>query len=75
MIFFTPLQAEDVNQVVDESADRVPLHIVADFGQKDVMAFLIEMGADVNVRGLSLVVFWRRSLTGNWNYFSNGLCS
>lgn len=48
---FCPLdvspQAEDVNRTLDTG--RKPLHIVADFGQKEVMEFLISTGADVNV--------------------------
>lgn len=40
-------QATDVNRTLDSG--RKPLHIVADFGQKDVMEFLISTGADVNV--------------------------
>ncbi|TNM91619.1 myotrophin [Takifugu rubripes] len=38
--------AEDVNRTLDTG--RKPLHIVADFGQKEVMEFLISTGANVN---------------------------
>lgn len=48
---FCPLnvsfQAEDVNRTLETG--RKPLHIVADFGQKEVMEFLISTGANVNV--------------------------
>lgn len=48
---FRPLhvsfQAEDVNRPLNSG--RKPLHIVADFGQKEVMEFLISKGANVNV--------------------------
>lgn len=36
-----------MNRTLDSG--RKPLHIVADFGQKEVMEFLISTGADVNV--------------------------
>ena len=41
-------QAEDANRTLD--GGRKPLHYAADFGQKDVVEFLISIGADVNVR-------------------------
>ena len=41
-------QAEDVNRTLD--GGRRPLHYAADFGQTDVVAYLISKGADVNVR-------------------------
>lgn len=37
-----------MNRTLDSG--RKPLHVVADFGQKEVMEFLISTGADVNVR-------------------------
>lgn len=40
-------QAEDVNRTLD--CGRKPLHIAADFGQKEVMEFLISTGANLNV--------------------------
>ncbi|XP_059182182.1 myotrophin [Centropristis striata] len=39
--------AEDVNRTLE--GGRKPLHIAADFGQTDVMEYLISKGADVNV--------------------------
>lgn len=42
------LQADDANRTLD--GGRKPLHYAADFGQTDVMEFLISKGADVNVR-------------------------
>lgn len=44
------MQFDDVNRVLDERSKRVPLHYAADFGQKDVMEYLISKGANVNVR-------------------------
>lgn len=44
------LQSDDVNRVMDDRSGRVPLHYAADFGQKDVMEYLVSKGADVNVR-------------------------
>ncbi|GLD48324.1 myotrophin [Lates japonicus] len=38
--------AEDVNRTLD--GGRKPLHYAADFGQTDVVEYLISMGADVN---------------------------
>ncbi|RWS15412.1 hypothetical protein B4U79_11950 [Dinothrombium tinctorium] len=35
----------DVNECVD---GRMPLHYAADYGQKDIIRFLIEKGANVN---------------------------
>lgn len=50
IIIFGLLQPEGVNRVVEERWGRVPLHIAADFGQLEVMQYLIDNGADVNVR-------------------------
>lgn len=36
-----------MNRTLDTG--RKPIHIVADFGQKEVMEFLISTGADINV--------------------------
>lgn len=41
--------ADDVNRVVEERSGRLPLHIAADFGQEEVMMYLIAIGADINV--------------------------
>ncbi|XP_043964694.1 myotrophin isoform X3 [Gambusia affinis] len=38
-------QAEDVNQFLE---GRKPLHYAADFGQLDVIKYLLDKGADVN---------------------------
>lgn len=43
------LQGLDVNASID---GRPPLHHAADYGQVDVLEYLIEKGADVNVRPL-----------------------
>uniref|UniRef100_A0AAZ1XEC4 Myotrophin n=1 Tax=Oreochromis aureus TaxID=47969 RepID=A0AAZ1XEC4_OREAU len=40
------LTAEDVNRTLD--GGRKPLHYAADFGQTDVVEFLISKGADIN---------------------------
>lgn len=48
-VLFFLFQAEDVNRTLD--GGRKPLHYAADFGQTDVVEYLISMGADVNVRG------------------------
>lgn len=50
IIIFGLLQAESVNRVLEERSGRLPLHIAADFGQLEVMRYLIDTGADVNVR-------------------------
>lgn len=42
------LQADDVNWTLD--GGRMPLHYAADFGQTDVVEFLISKGANINVR-------------------------
>ncbi|KAG7225632.1 hypothetical protein INR49_005038 [Caranx melampygus] len=46
MCRYSPLQAEDANRTLD--GGRKPLHYAADFGQTDVVEFLISKGADVN---------------------------
>ena len=38
------------------SSSRPPLCVAADFGQKEVIAYLIENGADVNVCFVQLIV-------------------
>uniref|UniRef100_A0A3Q2PWR2 Myotrophin n=1 Tax=Fundulus heteroclitus TaxID=8078 RepID=A0A3Q2PWR2_FUNHE len=43
---FRPLQADDVDRTLDTG--RKPLHYAADFGQGDVVAYLISKGANVN---------------------------
>lgn len=48
MCYFSILQAEDVNRTLD--GGRKPLHYAADFGQTDMVEFLISKGADINVR-------------------------
>lgn len=48
MSCFSLLQAEDVNRTLE--GGRKPLHYAADFGQTEVVEFLISKGADVNVR-------------------------
>lgn len=49
-IFFGLLQADVINQVVEKHSGRLPLHIAADFGQLEVLQYLIDTGADLNVR-------------------------
>lgn len=41
-------QAEDVNRTLQTG--RKPLHLASDFGQTEVVEFLISKGADINVR-------------------------
>lgn len=73
---FALLQADDVNRVVEERSGRLPLHIAADFGQEEVMVYLIAIGADINVRAPSPVVLLGVSLTNNCHYFrTSGLGS
>lgn len=75
-IIFGLLQKDSVNQVVEKRSGRFPLHIAADFGQLDVMQYLIDNGADINVRASSPVRLLGVTLIGNWSYFSsNGLGS
>lgn len=75
-VVFAFLQADDVNRVVEERSGRLPLHIAADFGQEEVMVYLITIGADINVRAPSPVVFLGVSLTNNCHYFrTSGLRS
>ena len=45
-IIFLFLQAVDVNKEID---GRNPIHYAADYGQYDVINYLISKGADVNV--------------------------
>ncbi|KAM4712001.1 myotrophin [Anableps anableps] len=40
--------AEDVNQIM--SSGRMPLHYAADYGQTEVMEYLISIGANVNAK-------------------------
>lgn len=53
-IYFSPVnvfcffQTEDVNRTLENG--RAPLHYAADFGQTDVMEYLISKGAHLNVR-------------------------
>lgn len=49
----------DVNQ---EITTRSPIHYAADYGQNEVLKYLINKGADVNVCGLSIsiIVIWRK---------------
>ncbi|XP_029969829.1 myotrophin [Salarias fasciatus] len=42
------LTSEDANRTLDSSSGRKPLHYAADFGQLEVLQFLIQMGADIN---------------------------
>lgn len=49
------LQSEDVNRTLESG--RAPLHYAADFGQTDVMEYLISKGADLNVRATAHFVF------------------
>lgn len=75
-VVFALLQADDVNRVVEERSGRLPLHIAADFGQEEVMMYLITIGADINVRAPSPVVLLGVSLTNNCHYFrTSGLGS
>lgn len=75
-VIFALLQADDVNRVVEERSGRLPLHIAADFGQEEVMVYLITIGADINVRAPSPVVLLGVSLTNNCHYFrTSGLGS
>lgn len=45
-----------MNRTLDTG--RKPLHIVADFGQKEVMEFLISTGADINVGAAADLTHW-----------------
>lgn len=54
-------QADAVNQFL--GSGRKPLHIVADFGQKEVMEFLIAKGANINV-GVDVARAHTRPLVG-----------
>lgn len=42
----TLVTAEDVNRTLE--GGRMPLHVAADFGQAEVVEYLISKGADVN---------------------------
>lgn len=44
------LQSEDVNRIVDERSQRVPVHYAADFGNVDVLDYLWSKGAKLEVR-------------------------
>lgn len=45
-IFFCSLQKLDPNMMID---GRRPLHYAADYGQKEIIEYLIKLGSDVNV--------------------------
>jgi ankyrin repeat protein len=51
-------QGTDVNALIN---GRTPLHYAADYGQTEVLKFLVSKGADVNVRALRRA---RRRLLG-----------
>ena len=42
-------QKLDVNGMID---GRRPLHFAADYGQKEIIEYLIQLGADVNVNNI-----------------------
>lgn len=56
---------------MDKCNGRLPLHIAADFGQLEVMKYLINEGANVNVRASSPVRLLVVTLMGNLSYFSS----
>lgn len=47
------IQGGDVNEMSD---GRYPLHFAADYGQAEVLNYLISKGANVNVSTVSTVV-------------------
>lgn len=61
----------NVNQ---EITMRSPIHYAADYGQSDVLRYLINKGADVNVRFFSFFFHITNFFSGNsWIFFSHFL--
>ncbi len=52
-VFFID-QGTDVNAAID---GRSPLHFAADYGQRDVIEYLVSKKADVNVSNVNLYQF------------------
>lgn len=49
-------QKINVNEAID---GRVPLHYAADYGQKDVLTYLLDKGANPNVKINITYIFFR----------------
>lgn len=55
ILFLFIFQKIDVNALID---GRVPLHYAADYGQTVVLNYLLDKGADPNVRFTVLLVYF-----------------
>jgi len=65
------LKGTDVNEMLDS---RYPLHFAADYGQLEVLEYLISQGADINV-GVVIVSYLYADLNSKLYFLVANICS